>query len=78
MPRNKSVGVERPPVPSLIEEYIIQQKQPVSWKDLVQVVQRSRPDLLSKDKGATIRSILSRDKRFVRTSRGMYDISKKR
>ena len=78
MPHNKNVGVTIPTVPAIMEEYIAQQGQPVSCKELVEVVRRKRPDLLSKNTGATLRSILVRDKRFVRSSRGRYDVAKDR
>jgi len=76
MPRNKNVGVSIPPVGTIIANYIANKKTSVSWKELVEAVKKERSDLLSKDVGATIRSMLSRDKRFVKTSKGMYDIGK--
>lgn len=76
MPRNKNVGVSIPSIGTIIVNYIANKKPPVSWKELVEPVKKERSDLLSKDVGATIRSILSRDKRFVRTSVGMYDVKK--
>jgi len=76
MPRNKNVGVSIPSVGTIIVNYIANKKTPVSWKELVEAVKKERSDLLSKDVGATIRSMLSRAKRFVRTSVGMYDVKK--
>jgi len=76
MPHNKNVGVSIPSVGTIMVYYIATKKTPVSWKELVEAVKKERSDLLSKDVGATIRSMLSRDKHFVRTSVGMYDIKK--
>lgn len=76
MPRNKNIGKSIPTVSAIMVKYIAKEKRPVSWKELAETVQRERNDLLSKNIGATVRSILFRDKHFVRTSRGMYDIEK--
>ncbi len=76
MPYNKNVGVSIPSVGTIIANYIANKKTPVSCKELAEVAKKERSDLLSKDVGATIRSILLRDKRFVRTSVGMYDVKK--
>jgi len=76
MPRNKNVGKSIPTVTAIMVEYIAKKKRPVSWKELAEMVQHERNDLLSKDIGATVRSTLLRDKHFVKHSRGMYDIKK--
>lgn len=76
MPRNKNIDKSIPTVSAIMVKYIAKEKRPVSWKELAETVQRERNDLLSKNIGATVRSILFRDKHFVRTSRGMYDIEK--
>lgn len=76
MPRNKNVGKTIPTVSTIMVKYIAAKERPVSWKELAEIVQRERNDLLSKNIGATVRSILLGDKHFVRTSKGMYDIKR--
>ena len=76
MPRNKNVGKTIPTVTTILVTYIAAKKRPVSSMELSEVAKRERDDLLSKDIGATVRSILLRDQHFVRTSRGMYDIKR--
>ena len=76
MPRNKNVGKSIPTVSAIMVKYIAKEKRPVSLKELAETVQHERNDLLSKDIGATVRSILYRKKHFMKTSRGMYDIKK--
>ena len=72
MPRNRNVGVSVRSVSTIMASHMASKKTPVNWKELVDVVEKERNDFLSKDVAATIRSILMRDKRFVRTSLGMY------
>ena len=76
MTRNKDVGKRVQSVSAIMATYITNKKHPVSWKELAEIVQQERGDLLSKDIGATVRSVLLRDKRFIKTSRGIYDIKK--
>jgi len=76
MTRNKNVGKSIPTVSAIMVKYIAKKKQPVSCKELAETVQHERNDLLSKNIGATVRSILLRDKHFVKTFKGMYDIKK--
>jgi len=72
MPHSREVGVRVPRVATVIIDHMAGKKEPVPLKEIIALVKSERSDLLSKDVGATVRSIIYRDKRFVKIAQGLY------
>ena len=65
---------DMPTISSIIYEYIASKKEPASYNELVEQVRTRRSDLKSRDLGATVRSVLQRGNRFVKTAPGVYGL----
>lgn len=61
----------------VIIQYLKTQKQPISQKELEDIVKSKRPDLISKNLGATIRSVLYRATELSKSGTGMVYLDKK-
>lgn len=66
-----------PTIRAVILEYLRKQNEPINWKALEEVVRSERPDLASKDLGATIRSVLQRAPGISRANPGLYSLDAK-
>jgi hypothetical protein len=63
---------DMPTISSIIYEYIASKKEPATYHELAAQVKARRSDLKSRDLGATVRSVLQRGNRFVKTAPGIY------
>ena len=66
-----------PTIRKVILQHLQTQQQPVNCKALEDVVIRKRPDLVSKNLGATIRSVLQRAPEISNPSLGRYSLNTK-
>lgn len=66
-----------PTVRVVIVQHLKTQRQPVNCKALEDVVIKERPDLVSKNLGATIRSVIQRAPEISRPSLGLYSLHSK-